>query len=86
MELSRSKWLVTSLSPGAGEKMSRHVVTGGDVPGLLAHFAELQRKAKRYLNVRSGRIRLSTAPRLEHVNIVTWRGCADGRNVRAVLV
>jgi len=46
LELSRSKWLVTSLSPGAGEKMSRHVVAGGDVPGLLACLAELQRKAK----------------------------------------
>lgn len=45
LELSRSKWLVTSLSPGGGEKMSRHIVSGGDVPGLLGHFAELQRKA-----------------------------------------
>jgi transposase len=25
--------------------MSRHIVLGGDVPGLLDHFAELQRKA-----------------------------------------
>ncbi|MDP3738692.1 MAG: IS110 family transposase [Hyphomonadaceae bacterium] len=46
LELSRSKWLVTSLSPGAGERMSKFVVTGGDVPGLLARFAELKRKAK----------------------------------------
>lgn len=46
LELSRSKWLVTSLSPGAGERMSKFVVTGGDVPGLLACLAELQRKAK----------------------------------------
>lgn len=46
LELSRSKWLVTSLSPGAGEKMSKHVVAGSDVPALLAHFAELQRKTK----------------------------------------
>jgi transposase len=45
LELSRSKWLVTSLSPSGGEKMSRHIVSGGDVPGLLGHFAELQRKA-----------------------------------------
>lgn len=44
LELSRSKWLVTSLAPGGGEKMSRHIVSGGDVPGLLGHFAELQRK------------------------------------------
>ena len=46
LELSRSKWLVTSLSPGAGERMSKFVVTGGDVPGLLARFIELQRKAE----------------------------------------
>ena len=46
LELSRSKWLITSLSPGAGEKMSKAVVHGGDVPGLLARFAELQRKAQ----------------------------------------
>ena len=46
LELSRSKWLVTSLSPGGGERMSRHLVSGGDIPGLLAHFAELQRKAE----------------------------------------
>ena len=24
MELSRSKWLITSVSPGGGEKMSKH--------------------------------------------------------------
>ena len=31
LELSRSTWLVTSLSPGNGEKMSRHSVRGGDL-------------------------------------------------------
>jgi transposase len=46
LELSRSKWLLTSLSPGAGEKMSKFTVEGGDVPALLARFAELQRKAQ----------------------------------------
>lgn len=30
----------------AGEKMSKHIVTGSDVPALLAHLAEFQRKAK----------------------------------------
>lgn len=45
LELSRSKWLITSLSPGAGEKMSKRVVDGGDVAGLLAYAAELRRKA-----------------------------------------
>jgi transposase len=46
MELSRSAWLITSLSPGAGEKMSRHSVVAGDVAGLLERFARLKRKAE----------------------------------------
>ncbi|MGO6694421.1 IS110 family transposase [Rhizobium johnstonii] len=45
LELSRSTWLVTSLSPGNGETMSKHVVEGGDVAGLLDRFAQLQQKA-----------------------------------------
>jgi transposase len=45
LELSRSTWLVTSFSPGGGEKMSVHRVSGGDVAGLLVCFSELQRKA-----------------------------------------
>jgi transposase len=45
LELSRSTWLVTSLSPGNGEKMSKHTVTAGDMAGLLARFSELKRKA-----------------------------------------
>jgi transposase len=35
LELSRSTWLITSLSPGSGEKMSKHSVHGGDISGLL---------------------------------------------------
>lgn len=46
LELSRSTWLITSLSPGAGEKMSKHSVSAGDTTGLLARFADLQRKAQ----------------------------------------
>jgi transposase len=46
MELSRSKWLITSLSPGGGEKMSKYVVAGGDLAGLLDLFAALQAKAQ----------------------------------------
>jgi transposase len=45
LERSRSKWLVTSLSPGKGEKMSKHSVVAGHVGELLALFAELKRKA-----------------------------------------
>ena len=29
LELSLTTWLVTSLSPGSGEKMSKHQVRGG---------------------------------------------------------
>jgi transposase len=46
LELSRSKWLITSLSPGAGEKMSKFTVAGGDVAALRARLCELQRKAQ----------------------------------------
>jgi transposase len=46
LELSRSNWLVTSLSPGKGEKMSRHSVKAGGVAELLKLFAELKRKAE----------------------------------------
>jgi transposase len=46
LELSRSTWLITSLSPGGGEKMSKHSVRGGDVAGLLERFAQLQKKAQ----------------------------------------
>lgn len=45
LELSRSIWLITSLSPGCGEKMSMHSVRGGDVHGLLERFVQLQNKA-----------------------------------------
>lgn len=46
LELSRSTWLITSLSPGNGEKMSKHSVTGGDVAALLHRFAQLQEKVR----------------------------------------
>ena len=45
LELSRSTWLITSLSPGAGEKMSKHSVPAGDICALLARFSELKQKA-----------------------------------------
>jgi transposase len=44
LELSRSTWLITSLSPSGGEKMSKHSVPAGDICGLLARFSELRRK------------------------------------------
>ncbi|MQX89370.1 IS110 family transposase [Sinorhizobium meliloti] len=45
LELSHSKWLITSLQPGS-EKMSKHVVAAGNVAGLLDRFAELRRKGE----------------------------------------
>jgi transposase len=45
LELSRKTWLIASLSPGKGEKMSKRGVAGGDVAGLLWRFAELRSKA-----------------------------------------
>src|ERR1700722_9263769 len=45
LELSHSIWLITSLSPASGEKMSKHSVRAGDVAALLARFSELKRKA-----------------------------------------
>jgi transposase len=46
LELSVKRWLVTSLSPGAGEKALRRKLDGGDLAGLLRLIDELQRKAQ----------------------------------------
>jgi transposase len=52
LELSRSTWLITSLSPGGGEKLSKYSVRGSDVAGLLERFANLREKAR----VRTGEV------------------------------
>ena len=44
LELSRSTWLLTSLSPGAGEKMSKHSVSAGDTAGLFSRFVGFSRR------------------------------------------
>jgi transposase len=46
LELSRSRWLITSLSPGNREKMSKHSVQAGDIAGMLARFSELRNKTQ----------------------------------------
>ncbi len=46
LELSRSTWLVTSLSPGKGEKMSQRSVEAGAIAELLKLFAGLTCKAQ----------------------------------------
>src|ERR1700751_1186419 len=45
LELSRSTWLITSLSPCAGEKMSKDGVAAGDIGALLARFSGFKQKA-----------------------------------------
>jgi hypothetical protein len=39
LELSRSTWLVTSLSPASGEKMSKFSVIAGDAADLLSRMS-----------------------------------------------
>jgi transposase len=46
LELSRSTWLITSVSPGAGEKMSKHSVAAGDMAALLERFERLREQAR----------------------------------------
>jgi transposase len=46
LELSRRTWLITSLSPGSGGKMSKHSVASGDVAGLLDRLRLLREKAR----------------------------------------
>src|ERR1700688_3923274 len=45
LELSRSTWLITSLSPGVSEKMSKHGLSAGKMAALLARLSELKQKA-----------------------------------------
>ena len=45
LELSRSTWLITSVSPGGGEKMSKRGVSAGNVAALLTRLSELKQKA-----------------------------------------
>ncbi len=49
LELSRARWLVTSLSPNTS-KISRHFVPGGDAAELLRLLSELRAKAERHVN------------------------------------
>src|ERR671938_572233 len=46
LELSRSTWVITSLAPGSGEKMSKHSVRSGDIAALLARLSQLKEKAR----------------------------------------
>jgi transposase len=46
MELNRTSWLLTSLSPGGGEKLSKHVLRSGDVAGLRARLLQLRDRVR----------------------------------------
>jgi len=46
LELSRTTWLVTSLSPGAREKMSKRSVPAGDIGNLLDRLRSLQERVQ----------------------------------------
>src|SRR3954468_19613185 len=46
LELSRSTWVITSLAPGGGEKMSKHTVPSGDIAALLARLSQLKEKER----------------------------------------
>ena len=48
LELSRSTWLVTSLSPNS-DKMSKHSIAAGDAPKLLALLARLRGRAEQFV-------------------------------------
>src|SRR4051812_21093090 len=52
LELSRSTWVITSLAPGGGEKISKHSVRSGDIGALLARLSQLKEKAR----VRTGQV------------------------------
>jgi transposase len=49
LELSRARWLVTSLSPSKS-KISRHFVPGGNTAGLLRLLGKLCASARRHVN------------------------------------
>src|ERR1700682_2294455 len=64
LELSRSTWLITSLSPDGGEKMSKHSVPAGDIYALLARISEFKQKAfAHHRHSGSGVGRLLDSPR-----------------------
>lgn len=46
LELSRSTWLISSLSPGGGEKLSKHSVPSGDLSALFRRFDSVREKAR----------------------------------------
>ncbi|TDW32686.1 hypothetical protein EV128_10630 [Rhizobium azibense] len=46
LELSCSTWLITSLSPGNGERMSKHSLKARDVAGLFGLLSKLRGRCR----------------------------------------
>lgn len=46
MELSRSTWLITSMLPGNGEKMSKYPIAAGNIADLFALFSKLRERSR----------------------------------------
>jgi hypothetical protein len=47
LELSRSTWVITSLAPGGGEKMSKHPVRSGDISSHPTAPTAIRRRLRR---------------------------------------
>src|SRR5215212_3301304 len=77
LELSHSTWVITSLAPGGGEKMSKHSVRNGDIPALLARLSQLKEKASclRYLSARPG----ASASLKRYASAVIFKATGDKR-------
>lgn len=77
LELSRSTWLITSLSPGGGEKMSKPFVRGVDVAGLLMRFSQLREKVRGWTGKDFPLSRSRRRDWMASGSIECWRGRAS---------
>jgi len=77
MELSRSSWLITSLSPGGGEKMSKHSASGFIVScrmkGLRA-ASSIQPRLRPHVGAGERRLMGSTAGKLFPIIVIQEAG------------
>jgi transposase len=74
LELSKSKWLVTSL-PAGGDKMSKHTISGGNWDALLSLLTELRRKAE---------ARLGALPKIVSIHEAGLDGFSVHRMLEAI--
>jgi hypothetical protein len=78
LELSLSSWLVTSLSPGSGERMSRHQAPAGDFAALLARFSHSTGQVRGTVTGASAGMKVSRSRRL-----LRWESSACAGSLRA---